>query len=797
MDKQSFYLGALLHDIGKFIERAKDPQRIEKAKEWVYEGLTDWNYAHRRYGADFIKDNIARKSFFNENVNKLVLFHHRGNDEKKSDKHWLDQNVYERLLRIADDLASSERQEDTVLETVDYYRGKLISIFSQIRLKDRNQPQYKYLELRPLSLNELDIFPDQDKKHKPETDENEYPDLVNDFLKEFELVQNPTQLYYLLEKYLWAIPAQNPVEINGKLHLYRPDISLFDHSRATTAVAMCLYDEYQQGNIKDKDVFNDLKEYIRPLALLLHGDLSGIQSFIFNVQSKKAAKNLKGRSFYLQLLSEVVARYILDKFVLPEANMLYNGGGNFYLLIPKCRENEIQQLQATITQKLAKLHKGDIYFALGKIDITSIDIKENFWQKWDEVAKITNQIKTNRFSEVGYRIHDNNSTIFEPFGPVEDESFELLTKKISHAKALSIKKIKKIIEKKDPQNILKNFEEFGYRIWFHEDLDDSKINTVESYILNSTEFLPNFCGFKFAVLNLPQIEEKEGKVPITFEDLASRSSGDKRKLALLKMDVDNLGKIFHHGLPKEDRTISRMAMLSRMFRLFFEGYLDTLRKKYADQVYLVYTGGDDTFLIGSWNVVFDLADQIYSAFKKFTCENEDINLSAALTVIHQKFPMIRAAYAAEKDLSKAKSYCWWGEKEPLKNKISILGQVFSWKEFEYIKTFKQILVELLKHEDKNKQESRVLLQKVYNSTKGFSNLIRECQQGKMHVKKYWRFAYYLRNMRATNTKEKMRLVKIYEDLIKYTFFEKKENKVYNPMIIPVATRWAEWETKEK
>ena len=50
-----------------------------------------------------------------------------------------------------------------------------------------------------------------------------------------------TQLYYLLEKYLWCVPAQTTN--------YIPDISLFDHAKTTAAIALCLYDEYKEGNL--------------------------------------------------------------------------------------------------------------------------------------------------------------------------------------------------------------------------------------------------------------------------------------------------------------------------------------------------------------------------------------------------------------------------------------------------------------------------------------------------------------------------------------------------------------------
>ena len=73
---------------------------------------------------------------------------------------------------------------------------------------------------------------------------------------------------------------------------------------------------------------------MKPVALLIGGDISGIQKFIYTIASKKAAKTLRGRSFYLQLLTEAVLRFVLGELELPYTNVIYAGGGHFFLLAP-------------------------------------------------------------------------------------------------------------------------------------------------------------------------------------------------------------------------------------------------------------------------------------------------------------------------------------------------------------------------------------------------------------------------------------------------------------------------------
>ncbi len=792
MNRLPFFLGALLHDIGKFIERAKLPERKDKAKRWIDKGLTDTAHAHRRYGADFIEELCIQKpDIFTKDVVRCALFHHRGKDKSKQDYTFLDQDVYVKMIRLADSLASAERTKDVTLKPQDYERAKLLSLFSRINYSDHGEHPATYTELCQLTTEKSTLFPDPQRKHEPTSRTNLYPELVEQFFRECREIKNETQLYFLLEKFLWAVPAQTPVEFNGRQVLYRPDVSLFDHSRVTAAIAMCLYDYYHKANKEEKKAIAtapDNGSTLPPFALLVQMDFSGIQRFIFNIPSKGAAKALKGRSFYLQLLAEVISRYLLDRLELPLANLLYDGGGNVFFLIPKSKEEELLEARREITTILAETHHGEIYAAIGYVDVAAGDFAD-FGKKWQEVAEATTKIKMNRFREIDYH------HIFEPKAPAEELAFDEFTKNIRDMAALEFRRIEPVIaqQNKSPQDI---FKRFGFEISFHCRTDHLHLkNSTEIYVLNQTDFLDqapmHFSGFKFFSMNTPP--------KLEFDDIAKAATGDKNKLALLKMDVDNLGKIIIHGLPEGERSISRLATLSRLLRLFFEGYLTTICTEIDPEekkIYVVYAGGDDTFIIGTWDVIFDVAERIQTDFSEFTCKNPDIHLSASLTIVHKHFPVIRAVELAEQALEKAKSHVIKGENELSKNKVAIFEEVFTWKEFSYIRNFKELIYKLIANEQPGTKESRALLQKIYNSTRGFSKLIDESNNGKLHFPRFWRFAYYLRDIKSSNREKKKELVAIYETLIKQQIYQREENKVHNPMIIPVATRWAELATKK-
>ena len=118
------------------------------------------------------------------------------------------------------------------------------------------------------------------------------------------------------------------------------------------------------------------------------------------------------------------------------------------------------------------------------------------------------------------------------------------------------------------------------------------------------------------------------------EELAACSSGIQR-IAVCRMDVDNLGAAFHSGFQQEGETdpvkrqrfvnLPRSAALSRQMTLFFRRYINGIlsqayNEKYTSMaVAIVYAGGDDVFLVGAWNQVLEAACRIREAFQCFTC----------------------------------------------------------------------------------------------------------------------------------------------------------------------------------
>lgn len=155
--------------------------------------------------------------------------------------------------------------------------------------------------------------------------------------------------------------------------------------------------------------------------LLVGGDISGIQDFLYQVTSEKALKGLRGRSFYLQLISEILAKKILDEFELSECNLLYCGGGNFYILLPAISDakKRLEEIQTKFDSVLLKAHKGKLSVILSWVEVSYADFLENFAGRWSYLGQKLAINKKRKFSSL-LKPGIEHIKFQEIFGPYEE-----------------------------------------------------------------------------------------------------------------------------------------------------------------------------------------------------------------------------------------------------------------------------------------------------------------------------------------------------------------------------------------
>ena len=167
----------------------------------------------------------------------------------------------------------------------------------------------------------------------------------------------------------------------------------------------------------------------------------------------------------------------------------------------------------------------------------------------------------------------------------------------------------------------------------------------------------------------------------SFNALANCSRGASL-ISCLRMDVDNMGKIL-----AEDLTVFNLATLanfSKMLNIFFKVYLPLIcegklgvvggatnitSKNYSKgrKVSIVYSGGDDLFIVGAWDETAELAYDIQKCFKEYS----GLGISAGLTLHKPNFPLYQMAKQSSEALNESKNFKLWHDYKPAKNCFSL------------------------------------------------------------------------------------------------------------------------------
>lgn len=701
---------ALLHDIGKFMWRAniRHSPRHESLTQEDY----GWNGAHSKLSADFVSSYINDKK-----IEDLVLYHH--NPRKSGNQ------KYAEIIQKADHLSSamdrSERSDEGKVR-----EEPLKSIFPEIKGPYENKntvDMYYHLEVQGIGERSFPVRRDQIKYH---TLSGPYSKLWDAFSDEFASINKDIPvgtLLSLLKKYTSKIPSA--------VYKNEPDIPLFDHAKTTAAIAQCLAESE-----------NPTHQF-----LLVQGNLSGIQDFIFNVASpdvarKGMAKRLRGRSFWLTLCMDAVTQEIKNLLGLYEPSILWNTGGNFLILVPNTKQNmdKIGIINRQVNQGMLNSLGGGLSLNIGMLECTSEDIRK-FSDTLEKLHSKTAEAKKQKFLEcqVPFLPSDEENLPIERYCPIcgavrrsDAVTCTLCEDHIRIGTRLASAKYLLRGDSKDQLPI--SFSAFGLNAAYRFiDKEPDNIYETGIFTINSTKFPvagPHDSGYIFIGNTVPK---NRGHI-LSFGEI-SQLSGGTSKLGLIKADVDNLGYIFSKGIPEENdkRSISRIHTLSDSIAFFFTGELNRIcsefavyshlcddcqkdkveisvteineesgeerstiyyehpspcencRKKYSiPKFYITYSGGDDLFIVGPWDASLELAERIYSEFRKFTCENPNITLSAGLEIVSPRFPLSRAVNLAEKQLETSKTI------DARKDRIAVFDECLRWRGNDYEKDFNTV-----------------------------------------------------------------------------------------------------------
>jgi CRISPR-associated protein Csm1 len=297
--------------------------------------------------------------------------------------------------------------------------------------------------------------------------------------------------------------------------------------------------------------------------------------------------------------------------------------------------------------------------------------------------------------------------------------------------------------------------------------------------------------------------------PKTFEELAGivfededkekrKSSPGLVRLGVLRMDVDNLGSMFRRGLSADERAFSRYSVLSRSLDYYFKGYINEIWKNddaFKNLTQVIYSGGDDLFIVGKWDVLIRMAEDINNNFRNWTGNNHELTISGGISIIQPKFPIIKAAIMSEREEKNAKEHKY-GDLE--KNSFSIFGYAFSWeKEWPFFRDLKNQVKLLL--QEKQDGLSQGFPSDMYNLMQQ-AELTFNVTEKRYIIKNFevmWLTAY---NFRRTVKGIKNESVKVFlEKWVKLIFTGKiqelPDTKYHALQYLALAARWASLELR--
>jgi CRISPR-associated protein Csm1 len=649
-------MGGLLHDVGKVVQRAKGVRKnhMEVGGEWLADLGPPW-------------ETYAWAAFYHHTDPRAATALKELQDASKA--------IGAAIIAHADNLSASEREDVTGKWDKDV---PLRNIFDVVRLKDceGKTSEDTYFPVTPLDDRGL-IMPASKKSSSKEFNYGSLEEGLKDTLK--GSFGGPTWILRVLERYTSFVPSDTAIG-EGRT----PDISLYDHLRTTAMIAVCIGDFVMENYpqlLREKDPMECYKALERELKrdnvspfLMVEGDIRGIQKYIYDISGKKALRSLRARSFYLEAVLESTLSDLLESLGMPMTQVLFVGGGHWILLLPNTKRvnMQLEDFKQSLNRKLYKLEDGKLSLSLAWVPFGWEDLKESklnyvFKQMALKLAKercrpmdgLLDEILGNQnddyFSKsciiCGRRTDDLKSLDLEDEDGSACEQCFSLTKL---AKEISDQTNKYLYNEPLSENVVVNILGAPYGV--AKNAKDIPKGTTRVFVLRDPHN------------NLQEEDERFISLPwagYAWDDEIEKVCDDgcigTHKVGALRMDVDNLGKIFAEGLPKEKYSLSRIATMSRLLTQFFKVYIPVIvrnpKLRLAKELFegsqdahrrliVVYSGGDDLYVVGAWNEVIEFAVDVVKCFREFTGDNPSVTISGGMVMAGETTPMYMLAEMA-------------------------------------------------------------------------------------------------------------------------------------------------------
>ncbi len=371
------------------------------------------------------------------------------------------------------------------------------------------------------------------------------------------------------------------------------------------------------------------------VQILLYGKLLGIEEFLLACPRGCDDPNatLLGRSHWMMLLTEALPRALLAEFGLSRVLLGSSGGGQFLIILPG-------ESRPAADEFLSKAAAG--------IDAMSGGHLKLVWAATENLGDWS--VVRRRLGEELQRSMASSITpgTFAPYTPPaerlpEDAYFRDLAARLWQADTAGW----------SPAEPARIEIGAGKHTWKLDERGD------EDSIPLARHAAPS----------------EDGNQPASVEELAARAGG-RKTWGVLRGDVDSMRVRIRRVHSIEDH-----VRISVFYKQFFAGELGVLcsQPEFWRKVSVLYSGGDDFAVYGSWDALIPFAREVQRVFHRFTEEiMKDFPGAEGKTIT------MAMALAPEPSASLASVYSDAGARlEEAKNTdkdcISVLGRVVEWR----------------------------------------------------------------------------------------------------------------------
>jgi len=395
-----------------------------------------------------------------------------------------------------------------------------------------------------------------------------------------------------------------------------------------------------------------------PEQILLQGKILGTEEFLLaGTAEGRSARSagedlLAGRSQWITLLCEVLPRALLTELGLARILLGSSGGGQFLLVLPGENVPAAEAFLSAAAKQVSELSGGHARL------IWSVTDNLGDW------AVIRRRLNDGLERRKNAPLNDVGAAAFAPFERPNHHDADSYFAKELGAKVREAQRIGW-----SPENPGKVIPGGGKLSW-----------PVTSNISPD--------GIMLARHAAPS---DDGKTAAPVQTLARRAQG-RSIWGVLRGDVDNFGLRV-----RRVHSIEEHVPLSVLYKQFFAGELEVLCSlpDFWRKVSILYTGGDDFAVYGSWDALIALAREVQRLFHRFTEENlkdypgaEGKTISMAIALAPETYHPLAAVYeeaGRNLDLAKASD----------RDCIYLLGRILEWRHLSDAAELKDTVTRLI------------------------------------------------------------------------------------------------------